>query len=165
MLFPDLPAAARLWVFTADRALASSEQERLRDAMTSFLAEWASHGRPVLGEAAVLHDRFLVVGAHLGGGVSGCGIDSLVHAVEAAGDALGIAWGDGLQVAFRDDGGAVQTLPRSAFRRLAREGVVTATTPVFDATLATVGALREGGLERPAGSTWHGRVFRLMEPA
>lgn len=165
MPFPDLPADARLWVFTADRALSTPEQERLRDAMTAFLAEWTSHGRPVLGDAAVLHDRFLVVGAHLGGGVSGCGIDSLVHAVEAMGDDLGIAWGDGLQVAFRDGDGAVQTLPRPAFRQLVREETVTAATPVFDTTLASVGDLRAGGLERPAGSAWHGRVFRLAEPA
>lgn len=165
MLLPDLPADARLWIFTADRALTADEQTRLRDTIERFVAEWTSHGRPVPGGALLLEDRFVIVAARLEGGVSGCGIDSLVHAVEAAGEDVGVGWVDGLQVVFRGADGAVRVLPRPAFRQLAREGDVTAATPVFDTTLATLGALRNEGLERPAGSAWHGRVFRLMEPA
>lgn len=165
MVLSALPADARLWIFTADRALSPSEQDRLHGALGHFVAGWTSHGRPVPGDVLLLEDRFVVVGAHLEGGVSGCGIDSLAHAVEEAGDAVGVEWVDGLQVVFRDAEGAIQTLPRPAFRQLAREGTVTSATPVFDTTLATVGDLRSGGLERPAGSTWHGRAFRLLEPA
>lgn len=165
MLSASLPDDARLWVFTADRPLTAKDQKQLLDQLGQFVAQWASHGRPVPGDVRVHEDRFLIVGAHLEGGVSGCGIDSLTHAVEEAGRALGIDWADGLQVVFRDGDGAIQVLPRPAFRQLARDGAVTSTTPVFDTTVSTLGALREHGLERPAGSTWHGRVFRLMEPA
>ena len=165
MLLPDLPDHARLWIFTADRTLSASEQARLCGTVERFVATWASHGRPVPGGALLLEDRFVVVAAHPEGGVSGCGIDSLVHAVEAAGDDVGVAWVDGLQVVYRDADGEVRVLPRPAFRRLAREGTVTAATSVFDTTLATLGDLRSAGLERPAGSAWHGRAFRLAELA
>lgn len=165
MVLPSLPDDARLWVFTADRTLSPQERDRLRGTIEQFVAGWTSHTRPVPGGVLLLEDRFVVVAAHLEGGVSGCGIDSLVHAVEEAGAASGIAWVDGLQVVFRGEDGEIRALPRPTFRGLAREGTVTAATPVFDTTIATLGAFRSGGLERPAGSTWHGRVFRLMEPA
>lgn len=165
MLFPDLPDHARLWIFTADRALTDAEQTRLLADLGRFVEQWASHGRSVPG-AVYIHDaRFVVVGAHLEGGVSGCGIDSLTHAVEQAGADVGVAWADGLQVVYRDTDGTVHVVPRPVFRQLARDGAITTATPVFDTTVNTVGALRATGLERPAGSTWHGRVFRLMEPA
>ena len=69
------------------------------------------------------------------------------------------------ELAYRDEAGAVQAVPRPAFRRLARDGDVTAATPVFVTTAETLGTLRADGLERPAGEAWHGRVFRLAEPA
>ncbi len=165
MLFPDLPADARLWVFTAERALSPAEQGRLRDTIARFVAQWTSHGRPVPGGVALAENRFVLVAAHLAGGVSGCGIDSLVHAVEEAGRAMGLEWVDGLQVVFRDTDGDLRVLPRLTFRQRVRDGAITTATPVFVTTLDTVGDLRDGGLERPAGMTWHGRTFRLPEPA
>ena len=165
MLSPSLPDDARLWIFTADRTLTAEDQAQLLDDLNRFVAQWASHGRPVPGDVAIHEDRFVLVGGHLEGGVSGCGIDSLTHAVEEAGTERGIRWVDGLSIVFRDSEGTIHVLPRPAFRQLVRDGAVTGATLVFDTTVQTVGDLREHGLERPARLTWHGRVFRLMEPA
>ena len=156
-----LPDDARLWVFTAAAPLDDATRSALIERVGAFLTQWDSHGRPVPGEAEVLHDHFLTVTAHLAGGVSGCGIDKLVHAVEAAGAQLGIEWVDGLHLAYRDADGTVQVVPRPTFRSLVRDGLVTADTPVFVTTLDTLGDLRAGGLERPAGEAWHSRVFRI----
>ena len=161
----SLPDSARLWIFTADRTLSPAETTALTERVDEFLAEWASHGRAVSGEATVLHGRFLVVTAHLDGGVSGCGIDSMTHAVEEIAADLGFGWLDGLHVAYRDEGGDVQAVPRPAFRTLVRDGAVTAETPVFVTTLDTLGALRADDLERPAAEAWHARVFRIPTPA
>ncbi|MEM6784900.1 MAG: hypothetical protein AAF624_14360 [Bacteroidota bacterium] len=118
----------------------------------------------------MLHDRFLLVGAHieddtLNAGVSGCGIDAMMHAVQSVGEAIGVAWSDGLQVAYEGSDSTIHVVPRRAFRMLARDGSVDGTTPVFLTTLDTVGALRDGGLRQRAALTWHGRVFRLAETA
>lgn len=164
-MFPALPASARLWTFTADRMLPADTTDALCSRVEAFLTEWTSHGRAVAAEAAVLHGRFLVVAASLEGGVSGCGIDSMVHAVEQIGHDLGFGWLDGLHVAYRDEHGEVQAVARPAFRALVRDGVVTAETPVFVTTLDTLGDLRGGGLERPAAEAWHARVFRIPTPA
>lgn len=165
-MFTDaLPDSARLWVLTADRTLSPLESDALAVRVAAFLSEWSSHGRPVPGAAEVLHGRFLVVAASLEGGVSGCGIDSMTHAVERIASGLGFGWLDGLHVAYRDESGAVQAVPRPAFRALVRDGAVTAETPVFVTTLDSLGDLRAGGLERPAAETWHARVFRIPTPA
>jgi hypothetical protein len=166
MLLPTLPDHARLWVFTASRPLAPMAQESVMARVRAFLPEWVSHGRPIAAEAAFLHDRALVVGALLAqaeGEISGCGIDAMTQAVEAC--AEGFSWLDGLHVVVRQGDEGFEALPRATLRRLVREGAVTADTEVLDATLPTVGALREGGLERPLGATPLGRALGVPTPA
>ncbi len=165
-LFPTLPDAARCWIYIADRRLTEAEQASLLDALTPFFKGWASHGRPVQGAATCLDDRFLVVAGALTqeGTISGCGIDASVHAVEEAAARLGVKWASPLLVFFRNAQGHVDSLPRSAFKRLVADGTVTAQTRVFDVSLMMLGQLRNGGFEKPAGASWHARVFRIPNP-
>lgn len=166
MLFPALPDEARLWVYVADRSLPADEQAQLVAHLEKFMQDWTSHGRPVEGAVAVLHDRFVVLAATLADGdISGCGIDASVHAVDAAAQALDVAWIPALHVVYRDAEGRVQHDTRSAFRAQVEAGAVTAETSVFDPSITTLGALRGGQFERPAGSSWHARAFDLAQPA
>lgn len=165
-LFPLLSDEARCWIYIAERRLTEAEQSALLEALQPFFGGWASHGRPVQGAATVLDDRFLVVaGAIAEGAISGCGIDASVHAVEEAAADLGLAWSSPLLVFYRDADGAPHSLPRSAFRKLVADGTVTADTPVFDLSLTTLGHLRSGAFEKPAGDSWHARVFRIPQSA
>lgn len=165
--FPDLPSDARLWIYAASRALTADEQRALADELSGFAEGWTSHGRPVQGAVEIAAGRFLLVAASLtGGDVSGCGIDASVHAVEAAGRRLGVEWLPALRVFYRTAGGAVESCSRADFRAAAEAGAVTTETPVFDpAATQTVGALREGAFEKPAGQSWHSQAFSLPEPA
>ena len=165
-LFPTLPNEARCWIYIADRRLTETEQASLLNALHPFFQGWASHGRPVQGAATCLDDRFLVVAGTLmqEGTISGCGIDASVRAVEEAATRLGIKWASPLLVFFRNADGSVDSLPRSAFKRLVADGTVTAQTRVFDVSLTMLGQLRNGGFEKPAGASWHARVFRIPNP-
>jgi hypothetical protein len=165
-LFPDFPADARLWVYAADAPLSDAQQQALHAKLDAFFADWTSHGRPVRGAAQVVADRFLLVAATLeGGDISGCGIDDSVHAVDALADDLGIAWLSPLHVFYRDAAGQVVACSRGTFQTRVEEGAVTADTPVFDPSITTVEALREGQFEQPAGDAWHARVFDIPTPA
>lgn len=165
-LFPALPDDARVWIYVSDRALTGEEQDVLLGRMDDFIEGWASHGRPVEGAAAVLYDRFLVIAATVANGeISGCGIDASTQAVKAAAEALTIHWVPALHVIYRDADGHVRHAPRPTFRQLAQEGAVTTETPVFDPSVTTLGALRQGAFEQPAGAAWHARVFDLPTPA
>lgn len=161
-IFPTLPDTARVWIYTADRQLSQAEQDSLLQAVRPFVEAWTSHGRRVIGEAEVLEGRFLVIASILEkGDISGCGIDASVHAVEEAGQQLGVGWLPGLHIVYRDAQGAAQTATRSEFRSLVRSGLVGAETPVFDAGVTSLGALRQGQFERPAGSSWHANAFQI----
>ena len=165
-LFPNLPDAARCWVHTADAPLSPDEQAALVERMESFIENWSSHGRPVTGRVTVLADRFLVLAAIVEGGeISGCGIDSAVHAVDEAAADLQIDWAPALHVVYRAADGDVRTLSRPQFRQRVDDGDVTAGTTVFDPSVTTLGEVRDGSFERSAGSSWHARAFNLAEPA
>ena len=161
-LFPNLPDRARVWLSAADGPIPDAALGAVR----AWLLTWASHGRPVTAQAEVLAGRVLAVAAlispeELNAGVSGCGIDAMSHAVEAALAEAGRAQASPLAVTYRDARGTWQTVARPAFRRLAKEGAVDGQTPVLDLTATDLGALRASGVARPAAESWHGRVFRL----
>lgn len=169
MTFTDRSPTAALWIYAAPRALSADEQRAALDHLAGFFESWQSHGRSVLGSAAMHADRFLLLAAELApphtGPISGCGMDAGRHAVEATGAALGFAWATGLDVYYRDPSGDVQRARRGAFRKLVREGRVDGETSVFDLTLTTVGALRENSFERPMAEAWHAEAFGLAGTA
>ena len=159
----SLPGDARVWLFAADRDLDATAGETLVEQVRRFTEGWQSHGRPVAAAAELVHDRVLAVAgaistAELNAGVSGCGIDAMTHAVDAAAEALGIRWLEGLDVAYHD-GSAWRVAQRGEFRSLARAGAVTPETMVLDLTADTVEALRACGVARPASEAWHGVAF------
>ena len=160
-----LPDAARLWLFALDRQPDASALASALADVQAWLPTWASHGRPVQAQAEALEGRVLAVGAvispeEMNAGVSGCGIDAMQHAVEAALERHGLALASALSVTV-EAGTGWQTLPRPAFRQLVRDGSADGTTHVLDLTADTVGALRANGLARPAADTWAARAFRL----
>lgn len=165
-LLPNLPDEARVWIYAADRTVQPDEQQAIQQRLDTFFADWTSHARAVDGDATFVAGRFLVLAAVVpGGDISGCGIDKSVHLVEEAAEAVGVQWASPLQVFWRDAEGIVQQGSRSTFRKAARAGAVDAQTRVFDLSAQSLGTLRRDGLERPAGDTWHARVFRLATPA
>lgn len=161
----DLPDDARIWMYAADRELNELEENRVAEILTGFCRSWTSHGRRVESAADVVEGRFAVIaGIIRGGDVSGCGIDASVHALDRAASELALTWLSSLLVHFRDENGVIRSVSRGEFRKLVRSGAVTSSTPVFDLSIRTLGQLREGMMERPAGDAWHARVFRIAEP-
>lgn len=170
MLLASLSDNAHVWLFAANRALSDDEQTAALAQTRSFLDGWTSHGRPVPGEAELLHQRVLVVGGHLSedelnAGVSGCGIDSLTRAVEGAAAKLGFDWAGVLDVLYYDVHGTLRIVSRSEFRRLAGAGAVTSESLVLDLTTTSAGELRTNGAKRRAADTWHAGLIRLAQPA
>lgn len=157
--FDALPDHGRVWVFPADRPLDAGEAERLLREVDAFLDGWAAHGAPLRSGRLLEEGTFLVVGVDEDASEpSGCSIDALVNRLEALGAELGVKLVEHAPVWYRD-GGAIRVVSRPDFRGLARNGAVDASTPVFDTTLTRLSELREGGLERPARDSWHGRAF------
>lgn len=166
-LLPDLPDAARVWIHPATHPLTEDTQTALLDRLGSFVDAWSSHQQAVRGGVTILHDRFVVLaGARVDGeDPSGCAIDDATHAVSDAADTLGIEWVPSLHVLYRTSDGDIAAVSRATFQDRVAAGTVTTATPVFDPSVTTLGAVRNGAFEQPAGQSWHADAFSLSEPA
>jgi hypothetical protein len=157
--FDDLPDHARLWLFSADRALRPDEQRLLVDSVETGLAEWAAHGSPVRWGHRISHDQFLMIGVdETRTALTGCSIDNAVGQIRALEDRLEVSFLDNSRIFFRD-GETIRMVSRAEFRELATEGRVHGDTVVMNNVIATVGELRQGLWEVPARRSWHGEAF------
>lgn len=155
-----LPDGSRLWVFGASRPLEEEDVTLLRRRMPPFLAEWTAHRRTLRAAWDLREDRFLLIAVdETGTEASGCSIDALMRHLAGLEEALGATLLDSTPIWHRGPDGTIAAVARSEFRRLAAEGELTDRTPVFDPTLSTLGQLRAGRLERPAGRSWHARLL------
>lgn len=166
-LLPDLPDAARVWVHPATTSLSEETQAEFLDHLRAFVERWSSHDQAVKGGATILHDRFiLLAGARIDGAdPSGCAIDDATHAVNEIADALGVEWVPSLHVLYRAEDGSIAAVSRNGFQDRVEAGAVTAETTVFDPSVTTLGAVRHGDFEQPAGESWHADAFALPDPA
>lgn len=159
--FSRFPDEARIWIHAADAPMPGDTHEALLHRLSAFFDRWTSHEHAVQGAASVLYDRFLVVAAvrEDAGDISGCGIDDLIHALDDAASALEVDWVPALHVLYRAQDGSVVATPRRAFQKRGKDGSVTLDTPVFDTSLTTLGAMRDGAFERPARDSWHAQLL------
>lgn len=155
-----LPDRARVWIFGAGRPLGEEEIVLLEERFPPFLERWTAHARELSAAFEVRESRFVVVAVdETETTASGCSIDALMRHVGGLEETLGVRLLDGTPVWYRAGDGRVKSVSRLEFRRLAAEGEVGATTPVFDPTLSELGDLRAGRLERAAGDSWHARLL------
>lgn len=158
----SLPDDSRVWIYGIDRDLSDGEVARITDELEAFFSDWSSHGRHVSGEAAVVDNRFVVIGAHIpSGDISGCGIDKSIRVLKSLSDEIGFGWDTSLNVFYAADD-CVQMASRAEFRQAAADKSVSGSTPVYDLTAQTLGDLRRAGLLRPASESWHGGAFKLV---
>jgi hypothetical protein len=158
--FPSLPDQSPIWIHMADRQLTSDEANALISSVSAFMRSWTSHERNVLGDAILLHNQLLIIGAHIpGGDISGCGIDKHLQLLKRISNELQFGWTNSLSVIYRDASDDIQIVSRSEFKRIVREESLPDSTHVFDLSLNMLGIAREQGIERPAFRSWHGRYF------
>ena len=160
--FDQLPPDARLWIFAADQPLGDEQRDTLLREVDAFLGHWKAHGHPLTVARDWRYDRFLLVGVdEASAGASGCSIDAMVRLLGELEQQLRVQMLDYGPVIFRQ-GDTISRLPRPVFAEMAREGVVSADTVVFNNTLTRVGELRDGRWETPARASWHGRAFGMV---
>jgi len=130
--------------------------------MSAFLEAWTAHGSDLRVGLDWRHHRFLLVGVdERAAGASGCSIDALTRRLGELEEELGLRLRDASPVWYRDPAGdgRIQCVSRPDFRAMAGEGRVGAGTTVFDLTVESLGELRAGRWEVPAGRSWHARLL------
>lgn len=149
----------RVWIYAANRPLSEGEAEHVRKSSAAFLENWQSHGRQMNARIFILHQQFIIVLAdEQAFTTSGCAIDSSVRFIKSLEDDLKLNLFDRMLVSYRDDEGTVQTVSFTEFSALAKDGLVSEDTIVFDHTVGTLGQLKTRW-EVPASSSWHARLL------
>ena len=157
--FSELPPDARLWIFGAERPLSETERARVLDEVDVFIGQWAAHDVPLTTARELRYDRFIFVAVdERAAGASGCSVDALVRRMKGLQTELGVDLVDHAPVLYRD-GSGIARVSRQEFADLVKSGSVSRETVVFDNTLTSVGAVRDGRWELPAADSWHGRAF------
>lgn len=161
--FDSLPDEARLWVFAASREPDATDTRLLLDSMRRFVGEWTAHRQDLAAGIDWREGRFLLIAVDESvAGASGCSIDALTGHLRRLGAELNLDLLDSAAVWLRDSARNIRALSRAEFSDMAARGEVTGSTMVFDLTLARLGDVRRGLLERTAGSAWHSS---LLTPA
>jgi hypothetical protein len=145
-------------IYPASRSLQASEAAALLAELNAFLSDWASHGSPVTGAAALLENRFVIV-SHKPLEIAGCSRDSLLFFMNQAGEKRGLQWVGGARVFYKDMEGNVVDVDRPTFRKLAAEGAVGPDTLVFDTTVRETDGVLHGKFALAAKDSWHARLM------
>lgn len=166
-VLPHLSDEARAWIYPTVAPVSAETQSALRKRLSRFVDTWTSHEHPVEGGSTVLHDRFvLLAGLQVNGQVpSGCAIDEATRAVKEAASECEIEWLPSLHVIYRADDGSIEAVSRSTFQNRIDRGDVTSTTPIFDPSVTTLGAVRDGAFEQPAHQSWAEKAFSFPAAA
>jgi predicted small integral membrane protein len=149
----ELSDDARAWVFGADRRLDDADKETMRREVPRFLTQWTAHGAPVPASFDLIEDQFLVIAADESAAPGGCSIDSLFRFLRDLGDHLNLDLLGSGTIWYRDAATQIREAPRAALRELARQGEITASTPIFDTSVDRLGSFRSS-FEKPAESSW-----------
>ena len=157
--FDQLPDDAQLWVYGFDRELTAEAKATVESDLEAFVRSWTSHEEPVQGAWTLVDDRFVILSGHCGAGIGGCSIDGSVGVIRSFRDKHGIDGFNRDLVFFRNDEGVVETMTRSEFQKGVEDGRFGPATVVFDLTVTTLHALREGRFETTFDNSWHARAF------
>jgi hypothetical protein len=162
--FENLPDTSRTWVFAAGQTLSKSQSGQLLNAVDEFLAQWKAHGSPLTVGRNWRDDRFLTVAVDQStAGASGCSIDGLFRILKSIEGRIGASLVGSGKIFYRDAAGAIQSVNREDFVKLATKGAITDATPVFDTTVTSLAEWRAQFLTA-VGHSWHGALIKERRP-
>jgi hypothetical protein len=88
--FDTLPGEARIWIYQAERALTSGEQDVVLATGRHFIDQWASHGAPLTASIKIFKAYFVVIGVDDRMLPSGCSIDASAEFMRELGSKLNL---------------------------------------------------------------------------
>lgn len=155
--FTNLPAGSRVWVYQADRAFTPAESTEISAAIDQFVSQWLAHKAKVIGDGALLYNRFIILAADEEKlQVSGCSIDSTVRFIRELGTKYGVNFFDRFYTCYWRNNEILEA-DFDTFKTLMEQGVISDDTIVFNNLVTTLEGL-EKNWQIPLSQSWHKRV-------
>ena len=158
MSFDTLPDNARLWLLALETAPAPELQLQLQQGVTDIIGQWRHKGQAYQGGCTLLQGQIIAVAEPtLAANPSGCAIDGMLRKLNRLTESLALTVVNPANAVLVRLQGELKAVPKASLAQLLEQGTLTATTPVLDLALYTLGDLRAGRLEAPLGTTWIAR--------
>lgn len=159
MKFSDLPGAAQVWVYQANRILTDQEVEEIKHKGDAFAIQWAAHGANLQAAFDVFDNAFLVLAVDQSANkTSGCSLDAATHFIQELEKTYQIELLNRLNIAYRDPEGALKITSMSAFESMIADGTLDENTTVYNNLVKTKAEFMSGW-KTPASQSWHARLF------
>ncbi len=154
----NLPDHARVWIYQSNRELSTNEVIEIQQLTNIFAKNWASHGRGLSAEGAVVHNRFLVLAVdEASAGASGCSIDKSVAFVRDLQNKYQIDLLDRMTFAFRNQKNEIEYAKRDEFAQLYQTKTIDNNTLVFNNLVDNLHDFRSKW-EISLADSWHKRM-------
>jgi hypothetical protein len=154
----EMPGAARVWLYTANRFLTDQEASSILQETEAFLQGWSSHGANMDAACGIYFNRILAIAAdEAQAKASGCGIDKSVQFVKHLSEKWNVDFFQRTTVLYEVDG-TLKEAPLHAFWGLRKALVVNDETRVVDTTVSTVEQLCDS-LVKPFSQSWHAEMW------
>jgi hypothetical protein len=158
MSFKNFPGNSKVWLYGFKQKLNREQVDLVRAELQKFVNNWVWHGAPVVGNFELLEDRFILLAAT--DSISGCSIDSSVSVFKNLKHNYNLDALDHDLIFYRDKD-EIKAVSRMNFQKLADEGTITPSTPVFNLLIETLDEYHSGKFETSFSKSWHSRVFRV----
>lgn len=136
MKLDQFPDSSRIWIYTANRAVADEEQRELATPILAFLDQWAAHGTALTATGAWLNEfQLLIALDESQAGASGCSIDSQTRFLRELGKQHNIDWFNRLSMVVEEN----ETIQLIPFAELSQH----ADALLFDPLVETLGDIRD----------------------
>ena len=104
MISNNLPSNSRVWVYQSVKKFSNDELGVITTKLKTFVAQWTSHKEGVVGDGAVLYNRFIVLMAdEEQTSLGGCSIDSSVHFIKGLEKEFSTNFFDRWNIAYKKD--------------------------------------------------------------
>jgi hypothetical protein len=152
--FSHLPPASRVWIYQADRPFTNTESAAISGGVAAFVSQWLAHKAKVIGDGALLYERFVVLAADEQKlQVSGCSIDSTVRFVKDLGAKYRVNFFDRFYTCYWHND-KVEGCDFDTFKKKFDNGEVGEETLVFNNLISTIEGLQTQW-QIPLGQSWH----------
>ncbi len=156
--FDSLEDTSRVWVYQANRAFSTSEEEEIVAKTENFITSWQVHGKDLKASYQIKYHQFIVIAVDEDyNKVSGCSIDASVNLILKLEQSLKLDLTNKLKVSFKDNNN-VNVVSLLDFKNFVKQQKITENTVVFNNLVATKADF-ESNWEVPAINSWHKRFF------
>ncbi len=161
--FTHLSAGSRVWIYQADRAFSAAEAQEVNTAISQFVSQWLAHKAKVIGDGALLYDRFVILVADEEKlQVSGCSIDSTVRFIKELGAKYKVNFFDRFFTCYWNNS-QVEGCDFDSFKSRLSQGQISEDTIVFNNLVSTIAGLT-ADWQIPLSKSWQSKFLNQQEP-